>query len=161
MKKLTCTLMFAALLGPAILAAADASADDLAVIVNKSNMTSNLTKSQLRKLVLAEQDSWPAGQKVTIVLRAPGAAERDTVLKYICRMTEDDYNQHSIHSSFSGGSGSAPKILGSAAAIRQYVASMPGAVAFLRLADVDPTVKVVSLDGAAAGQPEYKMKVGK
>lgn len=140
-----------------VMAAGD---DDLAVVVNKSNSATNLTKSQLRKLVLGEQDSWPSGQTVTVVLRNPGDTERDGVLRTICRMTEDDYNQHVVHARSSGEAGAAPKVIGSAAAVRQFVASTPGAIGFLRMADVNDTVKVVSVDGIAPGQAEYKVKIG-
>ena len=75
MKTIICTLIVAALSLPVL--AADT---DLAVIVNKSNTISNVTKSQLRKLVLGEQASWPSGAKVVVVLLQPGTAERDGVL---------------------------------------------------------------------------------
>ncbi len=138
-----------------------AAGDDLAVIINKANPATNLTKSQLRKLVLAEQESWPSGQKVIVVLRAPGVAERDGTLRSVCRMSEDDYNQHVMHSSFGGSSAAPPKVLASGVAVRQFVASSPGAVGFVRLADVDSSVKVISVEGISAGQPEYKIKTTK
>lgn len=50
------------------LAAAD---DDLAVVVNKSNPVDNLTKAQLRKIILGDQASWPTGKRVIVVLRSP------------------------------------------------------------------------------------------
>jgi len=76
-------------------------------------------------------------------------------------MSEDDYNQHIMHASFSGDTGAAPKVVSSAAAARQLVASNPGAIAFLHPADVNDSVKAVSVEGAAAGQPDYKIKAGK
>src|SRR5258708_8314933 len=102
MKKLFWILALIALAVPVFVLAAD---DDLAVVVNKGNSASNLTKSQLRKLVLGEQGSWPGGAKVTVVLQSPGSPERDGVLRSICRMSEDDYNQHLMHASFSGDAG--------------------------------------------------------
>jgi ABC-type phosphate transport system substrate-binding protein len=135
--------------------------NDLVVIVNKSNSVNNLTKSQLRKLVLGEQGSWPGGMKVTVVLQPPGTPERDGVLRSICRMSEDDYNQHQLHASFSGETASAPKIAGSSAAVRQFVVAAPGAIGFVRKVDVNDSVKAISVEGSSAGQPDYKIKVGK
>jgi phosphate transport system substrate-binding protein len=140
--------------------AAFAADSDIAVVVNKANATSNLTKSQLRKLVLGEQGSWPGGTKVTVTLRSPGIPERVSVLRAVCRMSEDDYNQHALHSDFDGATTTPPKVMGSAAAVRQVVASAPGAIGFLRLSDVNDSVKVISVDGVTAGQPDYKIKVG-
>jgi ABC-type phosphate transport system substrate-binding protein len=151
-----CTLILFAV-SPAVRAADD----DLAVIVNKGNPVANLTKAQLRKLLLGEQDSWPGGKKVSVILRAPGQAEREGVLRSICAMSEDDFNQHLMHANFGGETGGAPKALGSAVAVRQLVTTMPGAVGFVRVADVTDAVRVVMVDGVAAGQPGYKIKTGK
>jgi phosphate transport system substrate-binding protein len=137
-----------------------AATNDLAVVVNKANATSNLTKSELRKLVLGEQESWPGGMKVTVALRSPGNPERVAVLRAVCRMSEDEYIQHSMHADFTGQATNAPKILSSAAAVRQLVASVPGAVGFLPMSEVNDSIKVVSVEGVAAGEPDYKIKVG-
>src|SRR5882724_2464030 len=141
MTKLICTLCFIILSAPFAGLAADS---DLAVVVNKSNAVDNLTKGQLRKIVLGEQSSWPGGKKVSVLLRTPGQPERDGVLHSVCGMSEDDFNQHLMHANFSGDSGGAPKALGSAVAVRQLVISVPGAIGFLRVADVNVSVKVVS-----------------
>ena len=78
MNKLICVLTLTALAAPAVMLAAD---DDLAVVVNKANSANNLTKSQLRKLVLGEQGSWPDGMKVGVVLpdRGTGTRRRPTI----------------------------------------------------------------------------------
>jgi ABC-type phosphate transport system substrate-binding protein len=156
MKTLRC-ICIAGALTAFCLSAAD---NDLAVVVNKANSASNLTKSQLRKLVLGEQGSWPGGVKVTVALRAPGNPERAGVLRAVCRMSEDDYIQHSMHADFTNEGASAPKIVASASAVRQMVGSVPGAIGFLPLKEVNDSVKVVSVDGVAAGEADYKIKVG-
>jgi len=158
MKRVICILAWAALALPAILKAAD---DDLVVVVNKSNAVENLTKLQLRKIMLGEQTAWPSGKKVSVLLRAPGQPERDGVLRTICGMSEDDYGQHWMHANFNGETGSPPKALGSPEAVRQLIVSIPGAIGFLRAADVNDAVKAVSVDGIAAGQAGYKIKTGK
>jgi hypothetical protein len=76
-------------------------------------------------------------------------------------MSEDDFNRYLIHANFVGGSGSPPKSLGSGIAVRQLVISIPGAIGFLRLADVNDAVKVVSVDGVAPGSDGYKVKAGR
>lgn len=158
MNKLIRILLLAACALPAALLAAD---NDLAVIVNKGNSANNLTKSQLRKLVLGEQASWPGGQKVTVILRGPGTPERDGILRSVCRMSEEEYNEHVMHANFNGDTASAPKVAATPAAVRQMVANTPGAIGFIRLGDINDSVKVASVDGAAAGAAEYKIKAGK
>jgi phosphate transport system substrate-binding protein len=157
MRKILHFCIAAALAVPLVTFAAGA---DLAVVVNKMNSTSNLTKSELRKLVLGEQESWPGGMKVTVALRSPGNPERVAVLRAVCRMSEDEYIQHAMHSDFVGEATNPPKIVGSSAAVRQLVASVPGAIGFLPMNELNDSVKVVSVEGVAAGEPDYKIKVG-
>jgi phosphate transport system substrate-binding protein len=156
MRRFICSVTFIALFLPTLLKAGD----DLAVIVNKSNPVDNLTKAQLKKLVLGEQGSWPGGKKVSVVLRSPGQPERAIVLRSICGMSEDDFNQHLMKANFGGETGAAPKSLGSAAAVRQLVMSIPGAIGFIRMSEVNDTVRAITVDSVAAGQPGYKVKDG-
>jgi ABC-type phosphate transport system substrate-binding protein len=157
MTKLLCILCFSALLAPL----AGAAEDDLAVVVNKTNPVENLTKAQLRKIILGDQPAWSPGKKVTIILRAPGQPDRVGVLRSVCGMGEDDFTQHQMQASFNGGGGSAPKVVATDDAVRTTVAAIPGAVGFLRAADVNDTVRAVTVDGVAAGQEGYKIKSGK
>jgi ABC-type phosphate transport system substrate-binding protein len=138
-----------------------AADDDLAVVVNKTNPVDNLTKAQLKKMILGEQSSWPGNKKVNVILRATGQPEREGVLRSVCGMSEDDFNQHWMHANLNGDTASPPKSLGSAEAVRQLVMSIPGAIGFLRASDVNATVKVVTVDGLAAGAAGYKIKAGK
>ena len=145
----------------AVAVPAIAGDDDLVVVVNKSNSVDNVTKAQLKKMILGEQPSWSGGKKVTVILRAPGQPERDGVLRSVCGMSEDDFNQSWMRASFNGTTAAPPKSLATGAAVRQSVAAVAGAVGFLRVADVDETVKAITVDGIAAGQPDYKIKAGK
>jgi phosphate transport system substrate-binding protein len=145
----------------AAVAPAIAGDDDLVVVVNKSNTADNVTKAQLKKMILGEQPSWSAGKKVSVVLRAAGQPERDGVLRSVCGMSEDDFNQSWMRASFNGSTATPPKSLATGAAVRQSVTTAAGGIGFLRAADVDDTVKVITVDGIAAGQPDYKIKAGK
>jgi phosphate transport system substrate-binding protein len=136
------------------------AAEDLAVVVNKSNPVDNLTKAQLNKILRGEQSAWPSGKKVSVILRAPGQPEREGVLRSICGMSEDDYAQHLLHASFGGDSAPPPKALATAEAVRSLVAILPGGIGFLKASDVNGSVKTVTVDGVAAGQPDYKVKSG-
>jgi ABC-type phosphate transport system substrate-binding protein len=143
---------------PLLLQSAD---DDLVVIVNKGNTADNVTKAQLRKFILGEQDSWPGGKKLSVILRASGQPERDGVLKSVCGMSEDDFNQFLMKANFGGETGGAPKALGSDIAVRQLVATLPGGLGFIHASSLSDAVKAVTVDGVAAGQPGYKIKIGK
>jgi ABC-type phosphate transport system substrate-binding protein len=137
-----------------------AAAEDLVLIVNRNNPADNVTKAQLRKFVLGEQDSWGA-LKVNIILRGPGQPERLGVLRSICGMSDDDFNQHLLHASFGGNASGAPKAVATGAAVRQLVMILPGGIGIVNAADVTASVKAVTVDGIAAGQPGYKITTGK
>ncbi len=158
LNKLAMTLTVAAFLAPGVAVAAD---EDLAVVVSKDSPINNLTKSQLRKLVLGEQESWPSGQKVTVVLNSPGTAERKGVLSLICRMTENDYVQHAIQARASGEAVAMRILAPSGTAARTIVGNDLGAVGFLRLSEVNDTVKILKVDGVGAGEKDYKLKAVK
>jgi ABC-type phosphate transport system substrate-binding protein len=135
-----------------------AAAQELAVVVNKSNPIDNLTAVQLRRILLAEQSQWPNGKPVMVLLRTPGAPEREVAIQIACGMTETDFNQHFLHSGFNGGNAAAPKALGSAAMLRQLVTTLPGAIGILAAADVNDSVKVVKFEGLSPGDSAYKLK---
>jgi phosphate transport system substrate-binding protein len=136
-------------------------AEDLAVVVNKSNPVDNLTKAQLHKILLGQQSAWSAGKKISVILLTPGQPEREAVLESLCGMNEDEFNKHWMKADFNGDSAAPPKALGSPGAVRALVASIPGGIGFLKPADVNDSVKAVTVDGEAAGKPGYPIKTGK
>ncbi|MGA2741682.1 MAG: hypothetical protein ABSG65_30125 [Bryobacteraceae bacterium] len=148
--------IYALLLAVLPAAAADA---DIAVVVNKANPVDNVTKAQLRKMLLGEQGKWSDGKKVSALLRSSGP-EREVVLHYVCGMSGLEFEQYFVHANFSGETGAMPKSLASGIVIRQLVASVPGSIGFMRMSDVTDSVKVVKLDGVAPGDPAYKLKEG-
>jgi len=150
-----------AVLLAAIAPATRGADDDVAVVVNKTNAADDLTKAQLKKILMGEQTSWPGGKKVVVVLRPPGQVDRGVVLRAICGMSEAEFNDHLMKANFSGDTGAAPKVAQSALAVRQLVMTTPGAVAFLRVSEVNDTVKQIKVDSVAAGAPDYGIKPGK
>jgi hypothetical protein len=47
------------------------------VIVSKSNPATHMPKAQLRRMVLGDMTSWPAGGKVLVVIATPGDPARE------------------------------------------------------------------------------------
>jgi ABC-type phosphate transport system substrate-binding protein len=154
--------MFLVLIATALLTVGVASqpaAEDVAVIVNKSNPAAGLTMIELRKIVLGQQTKWPDGKQIAVLMTRPGQPERDSTLKIVCGMTETDFTLHFMHASFNGGTADPPRAVGSGAQVRQLVAGAPDAIGFIKASDVDGSVKVIPIDGSSPGQPAYKLKV--
>jgi phosphate transport system substrate-binding protein len=152
MKKLLLIAAAAALLG------VPASAQEIAIIANKSNPVDNLTVAQLKKILLGEQTQWTGGKQVMVLLRNPGSPERDIPLEVICAMSEAEFHQYFAHASFNGSTATPPRSLGTAALVRQLVTTLPGAIAFVAAGDVNDSVKVIKLEGEAPGSDAYKLK---
>jgi ABC-type phosphate transport system substrate-binding protein len=141
-------------------AAAIAARAPLAVIVNRSNPTDALGRRELRALFLGERTTWPHGRRVTLVLREPGQPERAAALRLIYGMSEDDLTRHFIHQTFTGGNASGPRALATAEGVKRFVFNVPGAIGVVRLTDLDDTVKVLKINGAAPGEPGYTLVMG-
>jgi ABC-type phosphate transport system substrate-binding protein len=163
----------AAILGIAILAAmwmalgaipAEAAGDPIVVIVNSSNPVDNLSMGELKKLFLSDRSRWDTGKAVAPVMLTPGVAERTSFLKIVCGMSDADLSKYFMQAAFTGKSATPPKEVGSASAVKAFVASSPGAIGFVKGLDFhgdgsDGGIKAVKIDGAAAGDAGYKLKM--
>ena len=152
--------LFLLLLLPALalLSAPEAHGQEaLAVIVNKSNPVESMSLEELRKYCVQERKHWADDKRVTVVLRDPGQAEREAVLQLIYRMSESDFNRYFLQGEFTGQVQSVPKHLSSASGVRRFIFNVPGAIGFLRVSDVDATVKVLRVNGYAFGDPRYPL----
>jgi phosphate transport system substrate-binding protein len=133
--------------------------EDLAIIVNKSNPIDNLSLAELRKLFLAAQTQWSDHRRVTVVMLPPGQPERESALRVIYRMTESSFTRYFLHGQYTGEIQSTPKLLATAASARKFVFNVPGAIGYVRLSEVDGSVKVVKVDGHLPGDSGYPLKV--
>jgi ABC-type phosphate transport system substrate-binding protein len=152
-------------------AASWAAADDVAVIVHKSNPVDGLTMGQLRKIVMGTQSKWPNDQRIAVLMTTPGMPERDTTLRIVCGMSETSFRSHFAHASFREGVANLhgpkwsppemaepPTVAGSSMQVRQAVAGAANALGFIKASQLDGSVKVITLDGSRPGQPAYKLK---
>src|SRR5918911_911203 len=71
-------------------------ATDVAVVVHPRVKTDNLSLAELRKIMLGRQQYWSNGLRITLLVRAPQAREREVVLKRIYQMTETQFRQYWI-----------------------------------------------------------------
>jgi ABC-type phosphate transport system substrate-binding protein len=132
----------------------------LVVIVNKSNPVNNLKLSELCGYFLFEHVNWPTGAgKVRVVMLNPGMPEREAGLRLICNMSDKEYVNHFLAKKFRGESPEEPRLRNSAADVISYVSSNPGAIGYVRLGELDASVKVVNVDDREPGAADYKLKL--
>jgi ABC-type phosphate transport system substrate-binding protein len=131
---------------------------DVAVVVHPDVPVDSLTTADLRRLVLGDRGFWPGSVRVTLLLRAPVAYERDVVLKNICEMTEAQFRQHWIAKVFRADTPSGPRIVYSGQMAIDQVSRTPGAITFVEASAVVKGVKVMKIEGKTPGQPGYRVR---
>lgn len=131
----------------------------LAIVLNRSNPTDNLSFAELRKIFLGERDHWPNGHRIAIVMLDYGQPERQTVLRVIYRMDEAGYQHFLLRGMFRGDVFIAPKTLVSPTVVRKFVFNAPGAIGYVRSRDVDASVKVVRIDGLLPEDKGYRLQI--
>ena len=131
----------------------------LAIVVNRSNPTNNISFSELRKIFLGDHNHWPNGHRIAIAMLEYGHPERRAVLRLIYRMDEKAYQDFLLRGMFRGDVFVAPKTLDSATIVRKFVFNAPGAIGYLRASDVDESVKVVRIDGLLPEDKGYRLQI--
>lgn len=132
--------------------------DDIAVVVHPDVPVDNLSFAELRRVLLGDREFWSSGVRVTLLIRAPVARERDVAVKAICEMSEAQFRQHWIAKVFRNETPSGPKIVYSSEMAIDQVTRTPGAITFVESAKVTKAMKVLKIDGLTAGQTGYKVK---
>ena len=135
-----------------------AQSGDVAVVVHPDVAIDNLSLADLRRIWLGDREFWPSGERITLLIRAPVAQERDAVVSRLCRMTEAQFRQHWIAKVFRNESPSGPKIVYSAESALEQVGRVPGAIAFVPAASAGTGVKVVRVDGRRPGENGYPLR---
>jgi hypothetical protein len=134
------------------------SLPNIAVVVHPDVQVDNLSLAELRRILLGDREFWPSGVRVTLLIRAPIARERDAAVREVCQMTEAQFRQHWIGKVFRAETGSGPKIVYSQEMALDQVSRTPGAIAFVEAPVTGKGVKVLKIDGKAPGQAGYAVR---
>jgi ABC-type phosphate transport system substrate-binding protein len=138
---------------------APVATEPLVIVVNRSNPVDGISFAELRRIFLGNRSHWANGRRITLVMREPGEPERNTILREVCAMTEDQLKNHFLHGLYTGEILVSPKILSSPTGVRKFIFNVPGAIGYLRIGDVDSTVKVLRIDELLPEDKGYKLRV--
>jgi hypothetical protein len=150
-------LLLSCLINPAFPPVAWSQAGDVAVIINRNNPVTDVSRQELRKIFNGETRSWPTGAPIKLFVRDPGARER-IVLLNLLGMTEDEYRLYWVTQVFRGHAQASPVTLFSNNVQRQAVEVYPGAVALVDARDVKSGTKVVRVEGHLPGEEKYPLR---
>ena len=131
---------------------------DIAVVVNSDTPVTDLSLSEVRKVLLGERQYWNSKLPVVLLIRAPVARERDVVLHVLYQMSEAQFKQYWVAKIFRAEAASPPKIVYSNDMQYELVTAIPGAIAFVDARAVRPGVKVLRVDGHLPGDKEYPLR---
>lgn len=133
--------------------------EPLVIVVNRSNPVNGLSFSELRRIFLGERSHWTPDRRITLVMREPGEPERKAILRNVCGMNEDQLKNHFLRGLFTGEILVSPKILSTPTGVRKFIFNVPGAIGYLRISDVDDTVKIIRIDELLPNDKGYKLHV--
>ena len=154
-------LITIAVAGPMVsaLAAQTGRAEAVAIVVHTQFLSNDLSFDELKSIFLAEQQHWRQDRsRITLLVRAAIAPERDVVLPEIYGMTEARYRPDWIAKMFRSEVASGPKIVFSTDMLRDLVTVIPGAIGFVPASEVGPDLKVIRIDGKLPGDEGYPLQ---
>lgn len=128
----------------------------IAVIVNRSNPIDSLTAADLRRLYLGTATIFPSRERVVLFEQAD---LRDSFYRTVLNMSGDRVKRHWIGIVFAGSGATPPKSVTDAKELRDFVKHRRGAIGFVDARAVDPSVKVLAVDGFLPGDTDYALWV--
>jgi ABC-type phosphate transport system substrate-binding protein len=143
---------FSVLLLVLLLGSAVCVANQLAVVVDKTNATVELTLGDLVKILKGETHRWPDGKIVTVILRDPSTPETKIALEKIYKMTPEE-----LKSLIAAHKGSIV-VANSEEELLKLVAGTPGAIGLVDVYSINNRVSVLKIEGKLPLQPGYVLK---
>lgn len=138
--------------------AADSSTGDVAVVVNANVPVGEISFTELRRVFLGDRQFWSSNLRISLLLHAPVAHERDVLLKTVYEMSEAQLRQHWIGKVFRAEVPSAPQMFFSDEEIVQALTSIPGSIAAVDATRIPRGLKMLRVDGRLPGEPGYRLR---
>ncbi len=135
-----------------------AQAGGVAIVVHPSAPVQNMSMDQLRRVFQAEQQFWSDGSRITLLVRAPVAYERDVVLNRIYRMDEEQFRQYWVAKMFRAEVPAGPQVVYSSQMARELVTVIPGAITFMPASEVGASSRVLRIEGKLPGEAGYPLQ---
>src|SRR5579864_4926656 len=116
---------------------------EIAVVVNASNPTDDLSVAEVRRILMGERMFWAGNVQIRLLLRERGAREREQVLSRLLKMNDEAFDAHWRAKVFRGEAPGEPLAVPTGVLLNQYVKQLPGAIAFVSAKTRSPEMKVL------------------
>lgn len=131
---------------------------EIAIVVRPDTPVGDLSLAELRRVLMGDRQFWSSNLRVTLLVRAPGAIEREVVLRVVYRMSEAQFRQYWIAKVFRAEAAAPPRIVYSSEMALEYAAAIPGAIASVEASQVPRNLKVLKINGLLPGEKGYPLR---
>jgi hypothetical protein len=126
----------------------------LAVIVSPSSKLTNISGDDLRRVFQSERITDPDGNRLLALNHPPKTVDRVGFDQSVLGMDADAVGRFWIDRKIRGGSGP-PRTVESLATLRRVVEKLPGAIGYIRPAQLTNEVRAIRVDGKLPEDPGY------
>lgn len=130
--------------------------DPLVVIIANAAGVSDIAISVLRNAFRGEYAEYAPGKRLLPFNHPPEAPERKAFDRAVLGLDPDAMGRYWIARRIRG-EGLAPRAFPNVALGLRAVAAYPGAITYMRAKNVNTSVRVLTIDGHAPGQPNYPL----
>jgi ABC-type phosphate transport system substrate-binding protein len=127
----------------------------VAVVVNPSNTLEELSLEKLRRLFLGQVRSFPTGARARLAWHSGSAATFD---RTALGLQPEVVRSRWMAMIFRGEAKGFPTELARSDDVKQFIRSHADAIGFLPQADVDGSVKVLTIEGKRPGDTGYVIR---
>ena len=144
-----------AVLAIALAAVARPADAQLAIVVNPGNVTTELSLDRLRRLFLGQATTFPSGAHARLGRHTPSSATFD---RGALGLQPQIVRSRWMAMVFRGEAAAVPTELATVDDVKQFVRSHPDAIAFVPAAQVDASMKVITIDGKKPNDAGYPIR---
>lgn len=144
-------MLLAIATGCAVLMGADTapdSADDtprtVAVVTHVDNRVASITRSELSRIFLKQQTTWPDGARCIPIDQRGDSKIRGAFSRLVLQRSVYEVKRYWMQETMTGNA-KPPVSLESAATVKKYLQKIEGAVAYIYLDEVDDSVRILSV----------------
>ncbi len=126
----------------------------LAVVTHVDNPLETITRSELARIFLKQQSTWPDGSRCIPIDQRGDSKIRREFSKLVLQRSVYDVKRYWMQETMTGNA-KPPVSLESAATVKKYLQKIEGAVAYIYLDEVDESVRILAVkDVEELAQPE-------
>lgn len=129
----------------------------LAIIVSPTSKLSNISIADLRRVFQSERLTDPEGNKLIALNHPPKTVDRVGFDQTVMGMDADEVGRFWIDRKIRGGNGP-PRTVESLATLRRVVEKLPGAIGYIRPAQLSNEVRAIRVDGKLPEDPGYPVR---